>query len=99
MNQELHSEDIGEQLGVESVETAVLKGEEYCRHEQQLIILTNQPDILALKYEGSLLQHEERDLIERLRQAPPPGDLRSRKRRASYYWGVTAILTLAGFAF
>jgi cell division protein FtsB len=99
MNQELHSEDIGEQLGVESVETAVGKVEKYCQYEEQRIALTNQPKILALKYEGSLLQDEERDLIERLRQAPPPGDLRSRKLRASYYWGVTAVLTLAGFAF
>jgi hypothetical protein len=73
--------------------------EAYCKHEEQRIELTNQPKILALKYEGSLLQDEERDLIEQLRQAPAPGDLRSRKRRASYYWGVTAILTLAGFVF
>ena len=99
MRRELHSEDIGEQLGVESVETAVGKVEAFCKYEEQRIELTNQPKILALKYEGSLLQDEERDLIERLKQAPAPGDLRSRQRRASYYWGVAAILTLAGFVF
>ena len=99
MNQEFYSEDIGEHLGIESVETAVAKVEAYCEYERQRIALTNQPKILALQYEGSLLQDEERDLIERLRRAPPPTDLRSRRRRASYYWGITTILAIAGFVF
>jgi hypothetical protein len=99
MNRELDAESIGEQLGVEGVGSVVSKVEAYCAYEEQRIELTNQPKILALRQEGSLLLEEERDLMERLRHAPPPGDLRSRRRRAAYYWGVTIILTLAAFVF
>ena len=34
-----------------------------------------------------------------MRHAPPPGDLRSRRRKSAYYWGVTIILTIAAFVF
>src|SRR5207237_213408 len=34
-----------------------------------------------------------------IEQAPPPGDLRTRRRKALYYWIVTAILTVAAFFF
>jgi hypothetical protein len=99
MNRELDAESVGEQLGVEGVGSVVSKVEAYCAHEEQRIELTNQPRILALRQEGSLLLAEERDLAERLRHAPPPGDLRSRRRKAAYYWAVTIILTLAAFVF
>jgi len=99
MNHELDAESIGEQLGVEGVGSVVSKVEAYCAYEEQRIELTNQPMILALRQEGSLLLEEERGLMEQLRHAPPPGDLRSRRRRAGYYWGVTIILTLAAFVF
>lgn len=99
MNRELDAESIGEQLGVEGVGSVVSKVEAYCAYEEQRIELTNQPRIVALRQEGSLLLEEEKDLTERLRHAPPPGDLRSRRRKAAYYWGVTIILTVAAFAF
>jgi hypothetical protein len=99
MNREVNAESIGEQLGVESVSNVVSKVEAYCAYEEQRIELTNQPRILALRQEGSLLLEEERKLSERLRHAPPAGDFRSRRQRTAYYWGVTIILTLAAFVF
>lgn len=99
MNKELDAESIGEQLGVEGVGSVVSKVEAYCAYEEQRIELTNQPRILSLRQEGSLLLEEERNLTERLRYAPPPGNLRSRRRRAAYYWGIVIILTLAAFVF
>jgi|HubBroStandDraft_4_1064222.scaffolds.fasta_scaffold24817_1 hypothetical protein len=99
MNRELDPESIGEQLGVEGLGSVVSKAEAYCAYEEQRIELTNQPRILALRQEGSLLLEEEKDLTERLRHAPPPGDLRSRRRKAAYYWGVTIVLTVAAFVF
>ena len=99
INRELDAESIGEQLGVEGVGSVVSKVEAYCAYEEQRIELTNQPRIVALRQEGSLLLEEERGLAERLRHAPPPGDLRSRRRKSAYYWGVTIILTIAAFVF
>jgi hypothetical protein len=99
MNRELDAESIGEQLGFEGVGSVVSKVEAYCAYEERRIELTNQPRILVLRHEGSLLLEEERNLIERLRHAPPPGDLRSRRRKAAYYWGITIVLTLAAFVF
>jgi hypothetical protein len=99
MNRELDAESIGEQLGIEGVGSVVSKVEAYCACEEQRIELTNQPRIGALRQEGSLLLEEERALTERLRHAPPPGDLRSRGRKAAYYWGITIVLTIAAFVF
>ncbi len=99
MNRELDAESVGEQLGVEGVQSVVSKVEAYCAYEERRIELTNQPRILGLRQEGSLLLEEERDLMERLRHAPPPGDLRSRRRRTVYYWGITVVLTIAAFVF
>jgi len=99
MNPELNAEDIGRELGLEGVGSVVTKVEAYCAHEEQRIVLANQPRILAIQAEIALLRDEERDLAERLRQAPPPGDLRSRRRRAVYYWTVTILLAIAAFVF
>jgi hypothetical protein len=99
MNRELDADSIGEQLGIEGVGSVVSKVEAYCAYEEQRIELTNQPRIVALRLEGSLLLEEEKDLMERLRHAPPPGDIRSRRRKSAYYWGVTIILTIAAFVF
>ena len=99
MDRAWDAESIGEQLGMESVGNVVTKVEAYCAYEEQRIALTNQPRIIALQQEGSLLLEEEGALAERLRHAPPPGDIRSRQRRAAYYWGITIVLTLAAFVF
>jgi hypothetical protein len=99
INHEPDAESIGEQLGIEGVGSVVSKVEAYCAHEERRIELTNEPKIVALRHEGSLLLEEEKDLTERLRNAPPPGHLRSRRRKAAYYWGVTIMLTIAAFVF
>lgn len=99
MNREPDSEDIGEQLGVEGVANVVNKVEAYCAYEETRIALTNQPKIVALRAEASLLLEEKRDLTSRLKLAPPPGDLRSRRRRIVYYICVATFLTVAAFVF
>jgi hypothetical protein len=81
------------------VGNVVTKVEAYCAYEEQRITLTNQPRILALRHEGSLLLEEETALTERLRHAPPSGDIRSRRRRAAYYSGIVIVLTIAAFVF
>jgi hypothetical protein len=99
MNRELDAESIGEQLGTEGVGSVVRKVEAYCTYEEQRIELTNQPRIIALQQEQVFLLDEGRDLIQRLRHAPPPGDRRSRRRKAAYYCAITTVLTLAAFIF
>lgn len=98
-NRELNAEDIGAELGTEGVGSVVSKVEEYCAHEERRIALTNEPRIVALRAEVSWLLGEEHALRERLRLAPPPGDLKSRRRKAFYYGCLTAFLTSAAFVF
>jgi hypothetical protein len=99
MKPEMNGVEIGQQLGVESAEATITKVEAYCEYEKQRIELTNHARIVALKAEFSVLLDEERELRERLRHAPPPGDLRLRKRKAVYYSGVALILTAAAVYF
>jgi hypothetical protein len=99
MNRELDAESIGEQLGTEGVGSVVSKVEAYCAYEEQRIELTNQPKIVALQQECVFLVEEGRDLIQRLRHAPPPGDRRSRRRKIAYCCSITTLLTLAAFIF
>ena len=98
-DREPNAENIGAELGTEGVGGVVSKVEAYCAHEEQRIALANQPRIVALRAEGSFLLDEERELVERLRHAPPPGDLRTGRRKAIYYACVTASLTVAAFVF
>jgi hypothetical protein len=97
MDRAWDAESIGEQLGIESVGTVLAKVEAYCAYEEQRITLTNQSRIVALQQEGYFLLEEGKSLAERLRHAPPPGDVRS--RRTAYYWGIAIVLTLAAFVF
>jgi hypothetical protein len=99
MDHELNAESVGQELGFEGVGSVVTKVEEYCAHEEERITLTNEPRILAIQAEIAMLQDEERNLHERLRQAPPPGDVQSKRRKAAYYWTVTALLVIAAFVF
>jgi len=99
MDPELDGADIGRQLGADGVDGIVSKVEQYCAHEERRITLKNHPNIVSLKAEFSLLLEEERGLEDRLRSAPPPGDLRRHRRKAIYAWAVTIILTVSGFLF
>src|SRR2546423_14265290 len=92
-NSPLHPEEIGRQLGMESTDATIEKVEAYCALEVQKIELRNEPKILALKTEGSLLVEEEGQLRNILEDAPSSGNLRSRRWLAIYYWAVTALLS------
>src|SRR6266567_1905674 len=98
MNREVHTEDIADQLGIEGLTGVVKKAEECCAYECQRIALVNESRINSLRAEYSLMLEEERELINWLRNAPPP-ILRNRQRPAVYTWGVVIALTLAGFIF
>jgi cell division protein FtsB len=98
MNPEPNAENIGQTLGFEGVGSVVGKVEEYCSYEEKRIVLKNEPRILCLQAEIAILSDEERALEERLRQAQPPCESRSR-RKAAYYWTVTILLALAAFVF
>ncbi len=91
--------EVGRQLGHEGVEHVVGFVERYCDCERRRIELVNRAGVTALRAEIALRIERERDLKEALRQAPPPGDIRSRRRKALYYWVVTGILTIAAFFF
>lgn len=99
MQKEDSAQELGRQLGFEGVEHAAGHAERFAEYERQRIELANRAPIIALQASLSLLRERELALKEKLRHAPPPGDLRSRRRRALYYWAVAAILTLAGFFF
>jgi hypothetical protein len=99
MTPELDPNDIGHQLGADGVNSVVAKVEQYCAYAEQRIALKNHPNILGHRAELSLLSDEERELDDRLGHAPPPGDLRHRRRKAIYAWTITALLTGAGFFF
>ncbi|MGO9642360.1 MAG: hypothetical protein ACLP1Y_13775 [Candidatus Acidiferrales bacterium] len=99
MREEENSQEIGRQLGSEGVEHAVGNGERFAEYERQRIELTNRAPIIALRANIALLRERELELKDRLHHAPPPGDLRARRRKAIYYWAVSAALTLAGFFF
>ena len=98
-NPEIDSEVAGSQLGAGGVDNLVTNAERICAYEQQRIELVNRAPILGLQGEYNLMVAEERRIEERLRFAPPPGDLRRLRRRAIYSWCTTAVLTTAGFVF
>lgn len=99
MDQELNAEDIGQELGDAGVGSLVQNVEEFCVFETRRIELVNQARIVALRAEGSLLVDEEEDLKNRLRHAPPVGDIRTRRARIIYYGAVALALIAAGFYF
>jgi hypothetical protein len=99
MSPEFSGENIGELLGRGAAERVLNMAEAYCECERQQLELTNQAKIQPRHAELSLLIIQERDLKERIRQAPPPGDRQARRRKALYYWAVTLLVTLAGFFF
>ena len=59
----------------------------------------NRSRMAVLKAEIALLLERKKELEERLRNPPAPGDLRSRRRKARWYWTLAAVLTAAGFYF
>jgi hypothetical protein len=92
-------DSIGKQVGTEAVAHVLERAEDYCKYEEQRIEVANQPKLLALRAELSLLAERERDLKDRVRRASPAGDFSSRRRRSRYYWAVALFLGIAGFFF
>jgi hypothetical protein len=99
MREEQSTQEIGREMGFEGVEYAVRNGERFSDYERQRIELTNRASILSLKANIALLSRRELALEDKLRKAPPLGDLRVRRHKAIYYWAVTAVLIVAGFFF
>ena len=99
MQPERSGEYIGKEVGYDAVEHVVKGAEDYCDCEQMRIATVNRPEILAVRAELALLKEKEQDLKERIRLAPPPGDLHDRRRRSRYSWGVVVFLAVAGFFF
>jgi hypothetical protein len=93
------SQTIGSQLGDEAFNHAECQGEEYRIHERQRIDAANQSKVLILKATLGMLAEDEDHLRQRIHAAPPPGDLRSRRRKAAMYWLIVAGLTIAAFVF
>ena len=91
--------EIGERLAFESAEAVLEKADLFCENERDRIELANRPQIAALREEGSHLLTEEKELRERLRNAPQPGELAMRKRKIFYYSAITLVLTAASVAF
>jgi hypothetical protein len=99
MNSEQEVIGVGSHLGNEAAEHIAKRAEDYCECERQRIELSNEARINALYVEGSQLIKLERQIEERLRLAPPSGDVRIRKRRACFYWFTGIVLTVAAFLF
>lgn len=95
----LDAEAEARELGAGGVNNIVTNAERICAYEAQRIELTNESVIVGLSAQYRLFADEERRLEERLRFAPPPGDLRRLRRRRIYYWLLTILLTAASFAF
>jgi hypothetical protein len=99
MQKELSPDPIGGQFGTEAIDTAEERAAQYCAHEQERIALANEPKLLAVRAESQLLLTKQDKLAERIRNAPPPGDARIRRRKAIFYACVAAAMMLSGFYF
>lgn len=99
MNHEFDPGDVGEEIGLQSMQSVIANAGAYCAYEERRISLKNQAEILALRAEFSRLLKEERDLEARLHDAPSSTERGTTRRRRVYYWAITGILTLAGFIF
>ena len=99
MDNEWSNESVGGQVGYEAADHGLQRAREYCDSERQHIEASNQPKITALRAEMTFLLNREASLKERIRSAPPAGDIRSRRRRSRYYWAAALIFWVVGVAF
>jgi hypothetical protein len=99
MNSKIDPEEVGEQLGMAGVGSMLEKIEAYCSQEVQRIELMNEPKIVALQAESTLLLQEEETLEHQIRNTPAPAAARNRPSRRVYTWGVVILLALSGFIF
>jgi hypothetical protein len=92
-------DEIGSQLGNAAVAQILDKAGRFCSCERQRIEEANQPLIVKRRAEIALLADEEQQLQERIRQAPPVGDLRSRRQRAYFEFAFAIVLIGAAVCF
>jgi len=97
MHQEWNAEEMGQEIGLASTEHLLETTEKVCSHEEKRIELVNQARRCALEKQYQDLVVVETNLLDRLRHAPRPCDLKCRRRSALYYSVVAGVLTLAGF--
>ncbi len=90
---------VGHEIGTEAAIRTEEHAAEYCARERQRIELTNQPGILTLRGKIAVLKDTADDIETRIPKAAPPGEVRSRKRKALFYWSLAALLCVAGFVF
>ena len=90
---------VGHEIGTGAAVRTEEHATEYCARERQRIELTNQPTILALRGKIGVLKDTADDIESRIPQAAPPGEARSRTRKALFYWSLAALLCIAGFVF
>src|SRR6185437_10898239 len=92
-------QSIGHTLGYESVEKTVEQIERYCEYEKKRIEYANLAPLKAGRAELALLFERKEQLEGRIRQLPPSGDIRMRRRYALAYWALVAMLVTAGTYF
>jgi hypothetical protein len=99
MRHEEDKRDLGSGFGDEAADHIERRAQDYCTAERERIALANEPRITTLNIEGIWLTKHGRELEERLRLAPPSGDLRQRRRSIFFHWFTGIALTLAAFVF
>jgi hypothetical protein len=99
MNFEPDVEGIGEVLGQGAADRVLDLAESYADCERERIELTCNARVEPLRAELFFLSESERDLKERIRGAPLPGERKRQRRKALYYWAITSFLAGAGFFF
>src|SRR2546427_9813575 len=97
VEQQGNPENIGQQFGTEAVDSIEQRAKQYCECECQRIQLANEPKLLALRADAQWLMNKADKLAERIRNAPPAGDVRSRRRKRIFYCCVAGGLRLADF--
>lgn len=99
MRPDFVSGSVGEELGLGGVERMTELAGNFADCESRRIEVVCQPEIAERQGRLFFLQERMKELKERLHQALPPGDAKTRRRRCIYYIVVAAILTLSGFFF
>jgi hypothetical protein len=92
-------EKLGMEFATDAVNQFVEHAEMCCDWERRRIELTNEAPIKALEIELAIRAESVNEIERRRRAAERPGDRRSRRRMARYYWSIAFGLTVASFFF
>lgn len=99
MNKVREEQHTGGEFGMDAANHVDRHSASYCASERQRIETVNRPAILALRARVGQLQDQARDLENRIYQAPPPGTVQARRRKAIFRYAIAALLTVAAFIF